>query len=73
MGCCDYCLTGYLPYLCQSLVAQVSASQGKYDVDQDTDLVTDDGGVREEAKHVIFKAGQSKRIWNELYKVQFTG
>jgi len=53
----------------ESLLAQVNASNEKYSSEKDKDLVRDDGGVTDEAKHVIFRAGQSKRIWNELYKV----
>jgi nuclear GTP-binding protein len=32
-------------------------------------LVVDNGGVSNEAMFALFKAGQSKRIWGELYKV----
>ncbi|KAF4527563.1 hypothetical protein B566_EDAN016041, partial [Ephemera danica] len=35
----------------------------------DYDLVTDDGGVRNVARDWVMGAGQSRRIWNELYKV----
>ena len=38
----------------------------------ETGIMFIDGGVTDEAKHVIFRAGQSKRIWNELYKVNFS-
>ena len=44
-------------------------SADKYDEEKDRDLVVDDDGVRDEAKDWIFSAGQSKRIWNERYKV----
>ncbi|KAJ8894954.1 hypothetical protein PR048_000261 [Dryococelus australis] len=41
----------------------------KYSDEKDHDLVKDDGGVRDIAREAIMSAGQSKRIWNELYKV----
>lgn len=41
----------------------------KYKAEDDKDLCLDDGGVRNEAKESIMLKGQSKRIWNELYKV----
>eukprot|EP00057_Strongylocentrotus_purpuratus_P009246 XP_011663720.1 PREDICTED: nucleolar GTP-binding protein 2 isoform X1 [Strongylocentrotus purpuratus] len=53
----------------ESLVKSAEESSDKYDVEKDTDLVFDDGGVRDEVKDWVFGAGQSKRIWNELYKV----
>ena len=42
----------------------------EYNSAKDTDLVVDNGGVSEEAMFALFKAGQSKRIWGELYKVE---
>jgi len=47
----------------------VSASEGKYSKDKDHDLVTEEPEFKEEMPEVIFKAGQSRRVWNELYKV----
>ncbi|XP_056331321.1 nucleolar GTP-binding protein 2 [Danio aesculapii] len=47
--------------------AEVSAQS--YSAEKDRDLVTGDSGVKEEAREEIFKKGQSKRIWGELYKV----
>ena len=44
-------------------------STEKYDVEKDKDLVVEDDGVRDEVRDWVFGAGQSKRIWNELYKV----
>ena len=41
----------------------------EYNVEKDNDLVVDNQGVKEEAMYALFKAGQSKRIWGELYKV----
>ncbi|NWI61456.1 NOG2 protein, partial [Calyptomena viridis] len=61
------------PTLCvgdvQSLVDKAEASSGTYDQGKDRDLVTEDTGVRDEAQQEIFKKGQSRRIWGELYKV----
>ncbi|XP_035751397.1 nucleolar GTP-binding protein 2 [Egretta garzetta] len=53
----------------QSLVENAEASSGSYDQGKDRDLVVEDTGVRDEAQEEIFKKGQSKRIWGELYKV----
>ncbi|KAM9309600.1 nucleolar GTP-binding protein 2 [Pholidichthys leucotaenia] len=53
----------------KDLVEQAEASALIYSADKDKDLVTEDTGVREEAREEIFKKGQSKRIWGELYKV----
>ncbi|KAF3692192.1 Nucleolar GTP-binding protein 2 Autoantigen NGP-1 [Channa argus] len=53
----------------KDLVEQAEASALSYTADNDKDLVTEDTGVREEVREEIFKKGQSKRIWGELYKV----
>ncbi|XP_059686728.1 nucleolar GTP-binding protein 2 [Gavia stellata] len=53
----------------QALVENAEASSGSYDQGKDRDLVTEDTGVRDEAQEEIYKKGQSKRIWGELYKV----
>ncbi|XP_066125723.1 nucleolar GTP-binding protein 2 [Saccopteryx bilineata] len=53
----------------QSLVENAEMSTESYDVGKDRDLVTEDTGVRNEAQEEIYKKGQSKRIWGELYKV----
>ncbi|TWW80068.1 Nucleolar GTP-binding protein 2 [Takifugu flavidus] len=53
----------------KDLLEQAEASAQNYDADKDKDLVTEDSGVREEVREEIFKKGQSKRIWGELYKV----
>ncbi|XP_015113452.1 nucleolar GTP-binding protein 2 [Diachasma alloeum] len=36
---------------------------------KDTDLIRPDEGVKDAARDWVMAAGQSKRIWNELYKV----
>ncbi|KAM6910573.1 nucleolar GTP-binding protein 2 [Xenentodon cancila] len=53
----------------KDFVEQAEASALSYSADKDKNLVTEDTGVREEAREEIFKKGQSKRIWGELYKV----
>lgn len=53
----------------KNLVEAAEASALSYDANNDKDLVTEDTGVRNEAREEIFKKGQSKRIWGELYKV----
>ncbi|KAM9353944.1 nucleolar GTP-binding protein 2 [Symphorus nematophorus] len=53
----------------KDLIEQAEASAQSYNAEKDTDLVTEDTGVREEVREEIFKKGQSKRIWGELYKV----
>lgn len=47
----------------------VAKKSEEYDADKDKDLVTDNQGVTDEAMFALFKAGQSRRIWGELYKV----
>ncbi|XP_008059844.1 nucleolar GTP-binding protein 2 isoform X1 [Carlito syrichta] len=53
----------------QSLLENAETSTESYDKGKDRDLVTEDTGVRNEAQEEIYKKGQSKRIWGELYKV----
>ncbi len=38
-------------------------------MEKDADLVSDEPDYRLEARECIFSKGQSKRLWNELYKV----
>ncbi|XP_060113516.1 nucleolar GTP-binding protein 2 [Heteronotia binoei] len=52
-----------------SLLENAAAGASSYDKEKDRDLVVEDTGVREEAQEEIYKKGQSKRIWGELYKV----
>ncbi|XP_013772709.1 nucleolar GTP-binding protein 2-like [Limulus polyphemus] len=53
----------------QSLVTTAEQSTGKYDISKDCNLVTDDVATKQEPREMIMTKGQSKRIWNELYKV----
>lgn len=51
------------------LAENAEKSEADYSNEKDIDLIRDDGGVRDSAREWIMAAGQSKRIWNELYKV----
>lgn len=51
------------------LVQSIQDRHDKYDVGKDMDLVRDAPDIWEAPKEWINSAGQSKRIWNELYKV----
>ncbi len=51
------------------LVQSVADRHDKYDQEKDMDLVRDAPDIWEGPKEWINSAGQSKRIWNELYKV----
>ena len=53
----------------EALMAHVERKEKEYDQDKDLDLVREHDGIKQEAVNPLFKAGQSKRIWNELYKV----
>lgn len=53
----------------QQLMEIVNEVTESYTDEKDYDLVRDDGGVRPAVRDWIMSAGQSKRIWNELYKV----
>lgn len=52
-----------------SLSQTVQDSTEKYDDQKDHDRVKEDDGVKDTVRDWVFGAGQSKRIWNELYKV----
>ena len=51
-------------------MSRAQETSESYKADADRDLVRDDGGVRDTAMELYCKAGQSKRVWGELYKVQ---
>lgn len=53
----------------QQLMQTVEETAEKYTDEKDYDLVRDDNGVKDAVRDWIMSAGQSKRIWNELYKV----
>ncbi len=67
---CSVFLTKTLVLLFQSLLANAEAAMEKYDEDKDTDRPTEDPGFKEQVSDMHFKAGQSKRVWGELYKVR---
>jgi len=51
------------------LLRSAEESADSYHQSKDRDLVVNDPGFTVEASEMIFKAGQSRRIWNEVYKV----
>lgn len=53
----------------EGLAVEAEKSTEMYEKDKDLDLVLEDPGFIPEQPEMIFKAGQSKRVWNELYKV----
>ncbi|CAG0892798.1 unnamed protein product [Darwinula stevensoni] len=53
----------------EELVRKAEEGDTTYDEEKDLDRERDDLGVRDLVREPIMKAGQSKRIWNELYKV----
>jgi len=53
----------------KGLLRHAEESVENYQENKDRDLITSDPGYTVEASEMIFKAGQSKRIWNEVYKV----
>ncbi|CAL7948193.1 unnamed protein product [Xylocopa violacea] len=53
----------------QKLAEQKEESYNIEKDSKDVDLVRPDTGIREAQRDWIMSAGQSKRIWNELYKV----
>uniref|UniRef100_A0A1I8H455 Nucleolar GTP-binding protein 2 n=2 Tax=Macrostomum lignano TaxID=282301 RepID=A0A1I8H455_9PLAT len=52
-----------------ALAASAEARGEAYEAEKDSSLPRDDDGVRQLVSEPIFRAGQSKRVWNELYKV----
>ena len=58
-------------YFLKDYANQVAKQAEEYDSNKDTDLFRDNQGVTDEPMFALFKAGQSRRIWGELYKVIF--
>lgn len=54
------------------MLKRVEKNVDEYQVGRDKDRVVDDPGFVNEAPEMIFRAGQSKRVWGELYKVQLS-
>lgn len=50
-------------------LSKVAASNENYEEDKDLNIVDEGDGTKEEVMDRIFTKGQSRRIWNELYKV----
>lgn len=53
----------------QEMNSVVNEAEEKYNHEKDEDLVKEDPGFRPECMEMYCKAGQSKRVWGELYKV----
>ncbi|XP_045207041.2 nucleolar GTP-binding protein 2-like [Mercenaria mercenaria] len=53
----------------EALVEQAKEACDTYKSEQDRDLAREEPDFRDECKEMVFKAGQSKRVWNELHKV----
>lgn len=53
----------------QSLVEHAQKAEESYEAEKDRDLAREMPDFKQETLEVVFKAGQSKRIWNELHKV----
>jgi nuclear GTP-binding protein len=56
------------------LAGTVESTQEQYDEKKEEDISTADGkGIDwiQAAREAVFSKGQSKRIWNELYKVHY--
>jgi len=51
------------------LAEMASTKADSYDSTKDRDLVRDAPDMRDPPREWVMGAGQSKRIWNELYKV----
>ncbi|XP_044266864.1 nucleolar GTP-binding protein 2 [Tribolium madens] len=53
----------------EELSKLIEEKHEKYSNEKDSNIVRDDEGVRDLPRDWVMAAGQSKRIWNELYKV----
>jgi nuclear GTP-binding protein len=51
------------------LASHASQKLSGYCSDDDQGLPSEDAGIKKQLQNPIFQKGQSKRIWNELYKV----
>merc|ERR1712029_84840 len=51
------------------MVSKAETASQSYSQDKDVARVTEDPDAKDSPREYIFAAGQSKRIWNELYKV----
>ncbi|VDM36192.1 unnamed protein product, partial [Hydatigera taeniaeformis] len=57
------------PFRLKSLVREAEANRKSYLKEKDGSLQHDNNGVRDLVSDPHFKAGSSKRLWNELFKV----
>lgn len=56
----------------ETLTKSAEETFEKYDAEKDVkdhDLVKEDDGMKDAPRDWVMQAGQSRRIWNELYKV----
>ncbi|CAH1133177.1 unnamed protein product [Ceutorhynchus assimilis] len=53
----------------EELTERASKNEDEYSNEKDSNIVRDDGGVKDMPRDWVMAAGQSRRIWNELYKV----
>lgn len=53
----------------EELTEMVKKNEESYSSEKDSNIVKDDGGVKDMPRDWVMAAGQSRRIWNELYKV----
>lgn len=53
----------------EELTEMVKKNEEGYSSEKDSNIIKDDGGVKDMPRDWVMAAGQSKRIWNELYKV----
>ncbi|KAL4228405.1 Nucleolar GTP-binding protein 2 [Mactra antiquata] len=53
----------------QAMVEQAQEACDSYKAEKDRDLKRDEPDFKDANIEMVFKAGQSKRIWNELHKV----
>ena len=53
----------------EQLSASIAVKDESYDATKDRDLVTGEYVAKDENPDIVFRAGHSRRIWSELYKV----
>lgn len=69
---CFSCLIDlFLCHVEKQLATLAAESDGMYNIEKDRDLDRGQPDMKDEAREMIMYAGQSKRIWNELYKVRY--
>ena len=53
----------------EELVSKANEGADNYNVEKDADLMVETDGTQAHNKNPLLNAGQSKRIWGELYRV----